>query len=205
MIWVVPLKDKRGISVANTFQKIISKGGQAESKGRRKLNKIWVDQGDEFDNKLFKRFLKINSTEMYSTYNEEKSVVAERLIRTLKNKIFKHTTAVSKNVYFDMLDDIVDKYNNTVHRKIKMKPIDVTSDSYAEYNQDSIKTEHKFKVGDRVRISKYKNSFTKWYIYWSEEVFIINKIKNTVPGTYAISDLNSEPITGMKMKKNPKN
>ena len=203
--WVVPLKDKRGISIANTFQKIISKGGQAESKGRRKLNKIWVDQGDEFDNKLFKRFLKINSTEMYSTYNDGKSVVAERLIRTLKNKIFKHTTAVSKNVYFDMLDDIVDKYNNTVHRKIKMKPIDVTSDSYAEYNEDSIKTEHKFKVGDRVRISKYKNSFTKWYIYWSEEVFIINKIKNTVPGTYAISDLNSEPITGMKMKKNPKN
>ena len=159
--WVVPLKDKRGISIANTFQKIISKGGQAESKGRRKLNKIWVDQGDEFDNKLFKRFLKINSTEMYSTYNDGKSVVAERLIRTLKNKIFKHTTAVSKNVYFDMLDDIVDKYNNTVHRKIKMKPIDVTSDSYAEYNEDSIKTEHKFKVGDRVRISKYKNSFTK--------------------------------------------
>ena len=165
--WVVPLKDKRGISVANAFQKIISKGGQAESKGWRKLNKIWVDQGDEFDNKLFKRILKINSTEMYSTYNEEKSVVAERLIRTLKNKIFKHTTTVSKNVYFDMLDDIVEKYNNTVHRKIKMKPIGVTSDSYAEYNEDCIKTEHKFKVGDHVRISKYKNSFTKGYIYWS--------------------------------------
>ena len=81
--WVVPLKDKRGISIANTFQKIISKGGQAESKGQRKLNKIWVDQGDEFYNKLFKRFLKINSTEIYSTYNEGKSVVAERLIRTL--------------------------------------------------------------------------------------------------------------------------
>ena len=85
-----------------------------------------------------------------------------------------------------------------------MKPIDVTPDSYAEYNEDSIKTEHKFKVGNRVRISKYKNSFTKWYIYWSEEVFIINKIKNTVLGTYAISDLNSEPITGIKMKNNSK-
>ena len=163
--WVVPLKGKRGISIVNTFQKIISNSGQAESKVRRKLNKIWVDQGDEFYNKLFKRFLKINSTEMYSTYNEGKFVVAERLIRTLKNKTFKHTTALSKNVYFDMLADIVDKYNNTVHRKIKMKPIDVTSDSYAEYNEDSIKTEDKFKVGDRVRISKYKNSFTKGYIY----------------------------------------
>ena len=74
---------------------------------------------------------------MYSTYNEEKSVVAERFIRTLKNKIFKHMTAVSKNVYFDGLDDVVEKSNNTVHRAIKMKPIDVVSDSYAEYNEDS--------------------------------------------------------------------
>ena len=102
--WVVPLKDKRGISIVNAFQKIISKG--------RKPNKIWVDQGGEFYNNLFKRFLKINHTEMYSTYNERKSVVAERFIRTLKNKIFKHMTAISKNVYFDVLDNIVSKYNN---------------------------------------------------------------------------------------------
>ena len=74
---------------------------------------------------------------MYSTYNEGKSVVAERFIRTLKNKIFKHMTAISKNVYFDVLDDIANKYNNTVHRPIKMQPIDITSDSYAEYNEDS--------------------------------------------------------------------
>ena len=76
---------------------------------------------------------------MYSTYNERKSVVTERFIRTLKNKIFKNMTAISKNIYFDGLDDIVSKYNNTVHRAIKMKPIDITSDSYAEYNQDSNK------------------------------------------------------------------
>ena len=74
---------------------------------------------------------------MYSTYNEGKSVVAARFIRTLKNKIFKHMTAVSKNDYFDGLDDIVDKYNNTVNRTIKMKPIDVTADSCAEYNGDT--------------------------------------------------------------------
>ena len=107
--WVVPLKDKRGISIA--FQKIISEG--------RKPNKIWVDQGGEFYNNLFKRFLKINNIEMYSTYNEGKSVVAERFIRTLKNKIFKYMTAVSKNVYFDVLDNIIDKYSNTVHRSLK--------------------------------------------------------------------------------------
>ena len=76
---------------------------------------------------------------MYSTYNEGKSVVAKRFIRTLKNKIFKHMTAVSKNIYLDVLDDIVYKYNTTVRRTIKMKPIDVTSDSYAEYNEDSSK------------------------------------------------------------------
>ena len=87
--WVVPLKDKRGISIVNAFQKIISEG--------RKPNKIWVDQGSEFYNNSFKDFLKINNIEMYSTYNEGKSVVAERFIRTLKNKIFKHMTAISKN------------------------------------------------------------------------------------------------------------
>ena len=151
--WVVPLKDKRGISIVNAFQKIISKG--------RKQNKIWVDHGREFYSKLFKRFLKINAIEMYSTYNKGKSVVTERFIRTLKNKIFKHTTAVSKNIYFDVLGDIIDKYDNTVDKTIKMKPIDVTSDSYAEYNEDSNVNEPKFKVGDHVRISEYKNIFAK--------------------------------------------
>ena len=106
-------------------------------------------------------------------------------------------TAVSKNVYFDVLDDIVNKYNNTVHRTIKMKPIDVTSDFYAEYNEDSNEKDFKFKIGDRVRISKYKNIFAKGYTQnQSEEVFVISKIKNTVPWTYAISDLNDEESTG---------
>ena len=118
-----PLIGKRGITIVNAFQKIISKG--------HKPNKILVDQGGEFYNNIFNRFLKINNIEMYSTYNEGKSVVAERFIRTLKNKIFKHMTTISKNVYFDVLDDI---YNNTFHKSIKMKPIDVTLDSHAEYN-----------------------------------------------------------------------
>ena len=87
---------------------------------------------------------------MYSIYNEGKSVVAERFIRTLKNRIFKHRAAVSKNVYFDALDDIVNKYNNTVHRTIKMKPMDVTSECYAENNEDSNVTKPKFKAGNHV-------------------------------------------------------
>ena len=106
-------------------------------------------------------------------------------------------TAVSKNVYFDVLDDIVDKYNNTYHETIKMKPIDVKSDSYAEYNVDSNDKDPKFKIGDHVRISKYKNIFAKGYTpNWLEEVFVISKIKNTVPWTYVISDLNGENIVG---------
>ena len=88
-----------------------------------------------------------------------------------------------------MLDDIVNGYNNTVHRTMKMKPIGFSSDSYAEYNEDSNKKDPKFKVGDHVRISKYKNIFAKGYTQnWSEEVFVVSKIKDTVPWTYVISD-----------------
>ena len=95
---------------------------------------------------------------MYSTYTEGKSVLAEDLLERWRKKFF-NKTAVSINAYFDVLADIVNKYNNTVHRSIKMKPINITSDSYAEYNEDSNKKDPKFKVGDHVRISKYKNIF----------------------------------------------
>ena len=134
---------------------------------------------------------------MYSTFNEGKSVVAERFIRTLKNKIFKHMKAIPKNVYLDVLDDIVNQYNNTIHRTIKMKPIDVTDDYFAEYNEDSNKKVPKFKIGDHVRISKYKNIFDKGYApNWSEEIFFVSNIKNTVPWTYIINDLNGVKING---------
>ena len=115
---------------------------------------------------------------MYSTYNEGKSVVAERFIRTLNNKNFKHMTAISANIYLDALDDIVNKYNNTVHRKIKMKPIDVTSDAYVEDNEDSNKKDPKFKVGNHVRISNHKNVFAKGYApNWSKKFLLLVKLK----------------------------
>ena len=102
-----------------------------------------------------------------------------------------------KNVSFDVLDDIVNKYNNTVHRTIKMKPIDVTHDSYAEYNENPNKRDPKFKIGDHVRISKYKNIFAEEYTpNWSEVVFVFSNIKNTFLWTYVIRDLNGEEITG---------
>ena len=125
----------------------------------------------------------MNNIEMYSAFNEGKSVVAERFIKTLKNKIYKHMTAISKNAYVDVLGDIVNKYNNTVQKTIKMKPIDITDDSFAKYNEESNKKDPKFKVGDHVTISKYKNIFAKEYApNWSEEVFVINKITIQFPG-----------------------
>ena len=116
--WVVTLKDEKGISTVNAFQKILDKS-------EHKPNKIWVDKGSEFYNNSFKKWLKDNDIEMYSIHNEGKSVVAERFIRTLKNKIYKYMTAISKNVYIAKLDDIVNEYNNTYHRTIKMKPIEM--------------------------------------------------------------------------------
>ena len=133
---------------------------------------------------------------MYSTYNKGKSVVAERFIRTLKNKLHKHVTATGKNVYYDVLDDAVNKYNSANHSTIKMKPIDV------KYNKRVYIDEHnekdsKFKVGDGVRISKYKNIFAKGYApNWSSEIFIVDKINDTVQYTYNLKDLNDEEIIG---------
>ena len=134
---------------------------------------------------------------MYSTQNEENSVVPQRVIKTLKNKIYKHMTAVSKNIYSNVLDDIVDKCNNKYHRIIKLKPIDVRSDSFADYNEESNAKYPKFKIIDNVRILKYEPIFAKGYILnWSEEVSVINTTEKTVQWTYAISDLNGEEIGG---------
>ena len=144
------------MSIVNAFQKNLY-----SSKG--KPSKIWVDQGSESYNNSFKKWLKDNDISMYSTYKEGNSVVAEKFIRTLKNKIYKHMIAISKNVYFDVSDDIVDEYNNTYHKTIKMKPIDVGDDSFVEYNEESNEKDPKFKVGDHVRISKFKNVFAKGY------------------------------------------
>ena len=100
---------------------------------------------------------------MYSTHNEGRSVVAERFIRTIKSKIYKHMTSISKNVYVDKLDDIVNKHNNTNHRTIKMKPIDVKDNTYIDFGKEVNNNNPKFKADDHVRISKYKNIFAKGY------------------------------------------
>ena len=98
---------------------------------------------------------------MYSMHNEGKSVIAERFIRTLENKIYEYMTSISKNVYIDKLDDIVNKYNNAYLRAIKMKPVDVKSNTYINSSKEINNKDPKFKIGHIVRISKYKNIFAK--------------------------------------------
>ena len=128
---------------------------------------------------------------MYSTYNEKRFVVAERFIKTLKKKIFKHMTPA----YFDVLDNIVNKYSNTVHRTIKMKSIAITSNSYVEHNEDSNKKILNLKLVIVLEFQIYKKIFAKGYTpNWSEEDFIVRKIKNIVLWTYAISGLNGKVI-----------
>ena len=183
------MKDKKGVSIVNAFQKILNDSAQ-------KLNEILVDKGSGFYNNHFKKWLKDN-IEMYTIHSDGKSVVAERFIRTLKTKISKYMTSISKNVYINKLDDIVNEYNNIYHKTIKMKPIDLKHNTHIDFNKEVNDKDPNFKVDDHVRISKYKNIFAKGYTpNWSEEVFMIKKAKNTVPWTYVISDLKGEEITG---------
>ena len=134
---------------------------------------------------------------MYSTNIEVKYVIAERFLRTLKNKIYKYMTSISKNVYIHKIDDIVKKYNNTYHTSIKMNLLMLKIIHILILKKRSMIKKPKFKVGDHVGISKYKNILAKAYMpNWSEAIFIIKKIKNTVPWTYVLNDLNVEEIIG---------
>ena len=189
-VFVIPLKDKKGISIVHAFNKIIKQSN-------RKPNKIWIDQGGEFYNNVFEKWLSDNDIIMYSTYNEGKSVAAERFIRTLKNKLYKHVAATGKRVYYDVLDDVVNKYNNTKHSAIKMKPIDVGDNNKRVHIDEHNEKDSRFKVGDRVRISKLKNIFAEGYApNWNSEIFIVDKVNDTVPYTYNLKDLNDEEIMG---------
>ena len=165
--WVVPLKDKKGISIVKAFQITLK---QSNSK---KPNKIWVDKGSEFYDAFFKKWLQDNDIVMYSTHNEGKSVVAERFIRTLKSKIYKYMTSISKNVYIDKLDDIVDEYNNTYHNTIKMKSADVQENTYINADKKINNKDPKFKVGDRVRTFLLKGIC----LITARKYLLLNKLK----------------------------
>ena len=137
--WVVPLKDKKDVSIVAAFQSILKQSN-------KKPNKIWVDKGFESYNTSFKKWLQDNNIVIYSTHNEGKSVVAERFIRTLKSKIYKHMTSISKKVYIDKLNDIVNEYNNTYHRTIKMKPVDVKDNTYINTDKEVSNKDEKLAI-----------------------------------------------------------
>ena len=169
------MKNIKCITITNVFQKLLDVSN-------RKPNKIWADNGSEF--RSMKLWLKDNAIEMHSTHIEGKYVVAEKFIRTLKNKIYKYMTSVSKNVYIDKLEDIINEYNNTYHTRIKMKPTDVKSSTYIDFAVVTNDKDPEFEVGDHVRISKNKDILGKGYTpYWSEEFFVIKKVKNIVLST----------------------
>ena len=190
--WMRPLKDKKGESVAEAFKDIIKTS-------KRKPNKVWVDKGKEFYNKHVKGILDI-----YSTENEEKSSVVERWNRTMKDSMFKYFTANNTNVYIDVLDDLVKRYNNTKHSSIGMTPVEASKDKNEKDVHDTLyddvtpqKQKPKYNLGDYVRIAKKKGTFEKGYTpRWTEEVFKVVEILHTTPVTYKIKDLNDEEITG---------
>ena len=194
--WVIPIKDKKGETIKNAFKGIII---------NRKPTYLWTDKGKEFYNSTFEDYLKENGITLYSTQNEEKSSVIERFNRTLKGKMFKEFTMKNNTIYTDILQNIVEEYNNTYHSTIKMKPKEASmkkNESITYLNSYHSKAPKKlkkpfFKIGDKVRISKYRGIFDKSYKgNWSEELFIIKEIQPTIPITYKIKDLLDEDIIG---------
>ena len=167
--WIIPLKDERGITINNDFQKVLD-----ESK--RKPNIIWIDKGSKSYNRTMKSEIEESEIEMYLTHDEGKSFVAGRFIKTSKNEIHKYMTSISKNMYIDKLN-IVNKYNNIYHTTIKRNPSALNQAYRLTLNKENNKEGSNFKVGDIVRISKYKNIFAKGFVpNWSEEVFVIKKV-----------------------------
>ena len=195
--WIVPLKDKKGESVTIAFKSIFKEG--------RRPQYLWVDKGKEFYNKHVKDLLEKNEINMYSTENEEKSSVVERWNRTIKSKMWKQFTVQGHTTYLGTLPKLVNQYNNTKHSRIKMTPIEASNkkNEVTVYfnlygDMEPLSAKPKFKVGDKVRISKYKrNVFDKGCTpNWTEEVFTVDKIQHTNPITYKVKDLRGEDIQG---------
>ena len=194
--WSEPIKSKNAKSVLEAFKKIIKESG-------RKPEKLWVDQGSEFYNRDFKKFLKENDIEMYSTHGDHKSAVVERFNRTLKEMMWKYFTSQNTRKYVNVLNDFLDLYNNKKHSTIKMSPKEASDPEntlivYNNVNQDPGEFKKpKYKVGDWVRISRIKGTFEKGYLpNFSREIFKIREVKNSIPTTYYLDEYDGTPIEG---------
>ena len=192
---MVPLKKKQGHELVKAFQTILASG--------RKPSKLQTDQGTEFLNRVFQKFLREYNIEFFTVKSGLKASVVERFNRTLKNKMYKYFTAKDTLTYIDVLPKLVKSYNNTYHRSIKMKPSQVTKSNEAKvwdtlYDNDVDKrVRYKFQVGDRVRISKVKRMFEKSYLpNYTEEMFTIYKrFARQVP-VYKLKDDAGEILDG---------
>jgi hypothetical protein len=196
--WCVPSKSKTKTEIKNAFEKII------KSYKRIPVN-LQTDFGTEFYNIEFERLLKSLNINHYSTYSVKKASIVERLIKTLKGKLFRYFSFIGNYKWMGRpLADIVQSYNHTVHRTTKFLPAAVNSKNEKEVKENIVKSRNylhqksnKYKVGDKVRISKYKSVFHKGYTpNWSTELFTIKKVNNTHPFTYHIEDLRKNPILG---------
>lgn len=194
--FAIPLKSKSAGDVTDAMVSVLK---------LRKPKKIHVDKGTEFWNSKFKSLMKKHNIHMYSTFSNLKASIVERFNRTLKEKMFKHFSLIGKYKYYDVLPQLVLDYNQTVHSKIKMRPIDVTKENSRQlyqriYLKDKLKVndrKNKFNVGDVVRISKFKHIFEKGYTpNWTTENFTVKKINNTIPHTYILKDHKGNPIQG---------
>jgi hypothetical protein len=196
--WVVPLKNKKTDTVVQAFKTIFKAG--------RKPNRLNSDSGGEFESRKMEKFLKENSVVFYTTKSEKKAAVVERFNKTLKNRMWRYFTYKNTLKYTDVLADLVHSYNNTVHSSIGMKPVDVNSENDSEvrerlYGQDLFLydrvVKYKFKVGDKVRISKLKNVFEKGYFpNWTQEIFAVSACINRKPPVYRVKDERGDEIQG---------
>ena len=192
--WVIPLKDKKGITIKSALQKIFNK---------RKPKFLWTDRGKEFYNKQVQDLLDENNIKLYSTNNSEiKSAVIERFNRTFKNMMYKKFTKNNNTIFYNILDELVNNYNNKYHSKIKMSPIEGSKKINEKkikniYNFEKTKKPGKFRIGDRVRLSLEKNIFEKGYdTNWTQEIFVIYDIKYSNVPYYYLKDLNGEKLQG---------
>ena len=195
--WIAPLKDKKGESVTQAFKAIFKEG--------RKPQYQWTDKGKEYYNKHMKELLQKCNITLYSTENEQESSVCKRGNRTIKTKMWKQFTVQGNTQYLSIIPKVLSQYNNTKHSSIKMTPLEASKKKnesivyfnlYVDMKQFSSKP--KFKIGDKVRISKYKRkAFDKSYTpNWTDEIFLIDKIQSINPVTYRIKYLNNEEIQG---------
>ena len=195
--WSVPLKDKKGETALDAFKYIV------ETSNRKPMY-IWVDEGKEFYNKDMTAWLKDENITRYSTHGEHKSAIAERFNRTLKERMWRRFTAENTRNWIDMLDELLSQYNHSYHNTIRMRPVDA-SKKENEFevwenlfrDEEHAKKSNKFKVGDSVRISRIKGIFEHGFLpNWSEQIYKIHKINNSIPVTYILKDLQGELIVG---------